>query len=260
MKLVAYIMIVLLIATLGGAAYFYQFVHEPLAGELERFKAGQPEFDKARRELKQYRDREIQDTAWITPIVETLKNGLAAEIASGRAEIAVAGNRIVVNIAESFLFTPMSVTFAKNSQQDLANLAALLKPLKDREIIVGNTTEPAPAQGKGRKKVPAKDARTLAAGRSEELVKFLEKNGVAAEALVAAAYPSKVPEQGFKIKTEKTMITIGSRVPASPVPAPAPKEETKPTSSTREIGTQPAPSSQPKPTPIPISPAPVKAP
>jgi hypothetical protein len=98
-------------------------------------------------------------------------------------------------------------------------------------------------------------------------VKFLEKNGVAAEALVAAAYPTKVPEQGFKIKTEKTMITISAFVPATPaspapapVPAPAPKEESKPTASTQATGTKPAVSAQPKPTPIPISPAPNKAP
>jgi hypothetical protein len=82
----------------------------------------------------------------------------------------------------------------------------------------------APAQGKGRKRVPAKDARTLAAGRSMELVKYLEKNAVIAESLVAAAYPAKLPERGFRIKDQKTVIIIS--LPAAAA-ADAAKQEAK---------------------------------
>jgi hypothetical protein len=225
MKIVTYILIGLLVATLGGGAYFYLFMHKPMAGEYEKMKQGQPEFDKARKELSKFKAKEQQETGWTGPVVEALKKGLANEISTGKAEVVAAGSRVVVNIDEGVLYTPRSVTFGKSSQQSLANLASLLKDLKDKEILVGNMTQAAPAQGKGRKKVPSKDARTLAAGRSVELVKYLEKNGVPSEALIAASYPAKVPERGFKIREQKTIIVIS--VPASAT-AETTKQETKP--------------------------------
>ena len=195
MKIVAFILIGLLLVTLGGGAYFYRYLHEPMAVEYAKLQAGQPEFDKARKELNKLKDREKQETGWIDAAKQALKKGLDTEIAAGSAEVVAAGNRIIVNIAEGVLYTPLSITFARDSKPSLDNLAALLKELKDKEIVVGNMTKAAPAQGKGRKKVPARDARTLASGRSLELVKYLEKNGVPAEALVAASYPAKVHER-----------------------------------------------------------------
>jgi hypothetical protein len=65
------------------------------------------------------------------------------------------------------------------------------------------------AHGKGRKNTPARDARTLASERSAALVKYLvEKGGVSQEALVAAAYPSELPDRGFTIKDKKTVFII----------------------------------------------------
>ena len=272
MKIVTSVLIVLLIALLGGAGFFYLKVHQPMAADLAKFRSEQPQFEKSSRELKTRKDREAQETAWLAPTAEALRKGLAtAGIAADKAEVAVAGNRIVVNIAEGVLYTPHSVTFAKNGKPALDGLAEMLKPLKGLEIVVGNVTEAAPAQGKGRKRVPAKDARSLAAGRSVELVKHLEKKDLAPGALVAAAYPAKMPEQGFKIKAAKTMIVIGPLAAASsapapapasaPAPAPAPKPDAKPAPVTQGTGTaSAAPAPQPKPMPIPITPAPKKVP
>jgi len=260
MKIVTYILIILLLVTLGGGAYFYRYMHEPMAVEYAKLQAGQPEFDKARKELNKLKEREKQETGWTDAAKQALMKGLANEIAAFRAEVVVAGNRIIVNIAEGVLYTPQSVTFARDSKPSLDNLAALLKEFKDKEIVVGNMTRSAPAQGKGRKKVPARDARTLASGRSLELVKFLEKNGVPAEALVAASYPAKVLERGFKIKEQKTMIVITAPAPAPASPeAAAPKQEAKTAPATQPTATASSaasPASQLK--SIPISTVPPK--
>jgi len=236
MKTVIYILIGLLVATLGGGAYFFLYEYKPVVADYEKMKQGQPEFERTRKELNQLKAKEKQESDWIGPVRDALKKGLANEIAAGRAEVVIAGNRIIVNIAEGVLYTPLSVTFARDGKPSLDNLAALLKELKDKEIFVGNMTKPAPAQGKGRKKVPARDARTLASGRSLELVKYLEKNGVPAEALVAASYPAKVPERGFKIKEQKTIIIITAPASVSPEAA-APTQEAKTAPATQPTAT-----------------------
>jgi hypothetical protein len=236
MKIVVYILIGLLIVTLGGGTYFYLYEYKRVAAEYEKLSQGQPEFERTRKELSQLKAKEKQMSAWIGPIMDTLMKGLAREITAGTAEIVAADNRIIVNIAEGVLYTPLSVTFAKDSRPSLDNLAALLKEFKDKEVVVGNMTKSAPAQGKGRKKVPARDARTLASARSLELVKYLEKNGVPAEALVAASYPAKVTERGFKIKDQKTIIFISAPASASPVTA-APKPDVKTTPATQPTAT-----------------------
>lgn len=236
MKIVTYILSGLLVVTLGGGAYFYQYEYRPVAVEYEKMKQGQPEFERTRKELSQLKAKEIHESGWIGPVADALKKGLASERAAGKVEIVAVGSRVIVNIAESVLYTPLSVTFARESRPSLDNLAALLKELKDKEIVIGNMTKSAPAQGKGRKRVPARDARTLASARSLELVKFLEKNGVPAETLVAASYPANVPERGFKIKELKTIIVITAPASAPPETA-APKQVSKTAPATQPTAT-----------------------
>jgi len=236
MKIVTYILIGLLIVMLGGGTYLFLYEYKPVAAEYEKMKQGLPEFERTRNELNQLRTKEKQESGWIVPVMDALKKGLANEITAGKAEVAAVGRRIIVNIAEGVLYTPQSITFARDGKPALDNLAALLKEFKDKEIFVGNMTKSAPAQGKGRKKVPARDARTLASGRSLELVKYLEKNGVPAEALVAASYPAKVPERGFKIKEQKTIIIITAPASVSPEAA-APTQEAKTAPATQPTAT-----------------------
>ena len=267
MKIVTTILIVLLVACLGAGGYAYLKIYQPMAADIEKFKAGQPEFDKARKDLKRYQDREKQETAWTVPVADAFRKELAAEIAGGKAEVVVAGSRVILNIAEPVLYTPQSVTFAKDSQPMQLRLAALLKDLKDKEITIVNTTLPAPASGKGRKRVPAKDARTLAAQRSHELAKALFKNGVADEALAAASAAARLPERGFKIKGQKTMIIVSAPVTIASEAAPAAaasKQEPKSAPASSATRTAPPAGAPPQASgaslqkPIPISPAPPK--
>ncbi len=214
MKIVTYLLAALLCAALGAAAIFYFITFEPMSTEYIRLKAVKPELDRAKTDLKKCRDKEAKDAAeaaWMAPVVEAFSNGLSDEIKAGKAEVAAAGNAVVANIAEDMLYTPGSRTFAKNNQT-LLKLATLLKieGLKDKDIFIGNATEAVAGSGRGKKRVPPKDALTLASERSEELVKYLEKYGVPRESLVAAAYSSKVPDRAFKIKSKKTVIIIGT--------------------------------------------------
>jgi hypothetical protein len=152
-----------------------------------------------------------------------------------------------VNIAENTLYTPHSVTFAQDSPPFRAKLAGLLgnKSLTGKEIIIANSTDAVPAQGKGKKKIPPRDAFSLAADRSLALVKFLSQSNVPQDALVAAAYGSKMHDAGFKIRDHKTMIVIQN--PPAPVqqnPTPMPAAAAKPAEKTEKAtsaGTPTAP-------------------
>jgi outer membrane protein OmpA-like peptidoglycan-associated protein len=216
MKIVTAVLTVLLILTLTAGALFYLKAYKPMAEDNARMTAGMPELDKATLELRQRKEKESRETAWLKPAIEALSAGLGNEITSGKVEVLSAGNRVVVNIAEQTLYLPDSYTFAKESPQIRANLVALLKgdAVKGKDIYIGNTTHAVPAQGRGRKKIAAKDARTLAAERSAALIKYLEKNGVSQDALIAAAYSPQQPKMGSLIKDRKTVIIIESRQPS----------------------------------------------
>jgi len=243
MKIVTYFFIALFVVTLGTASAFYFNTFKPMAADYARMKEGIPGLEKAKTELKQYRDRENKETAWMSPAVDTLSVGLSDEVKAGKVEVLTAGNRVIVNIAEDALYLPGSYTFGKDSTRLRLILISLLRKneLNGKEIYIGNTAEDVPAQGKGRKKIPAKDARTLASDRSAALIKDFEKNGVSQDALIGAAYSSKQPEIGFKLKSRKTVIIIDNP-PMVPMVAKLPQ-----------------PVQQPLPRAIPIQPAQPKA-
>ncbi len=235
MKIVTYVLGALLAAGLAAAALFYFITFQPMAIDYARMKAGMPELDRAKAELKKYRDKdakETKETAWIGPIADDLSKGLVEEIQAGRVEVVPAGNSIVVNIAENTLYTPHSVTFAQDSPPFRAKLAGLLgnKSLNGKQMIIANSTEAVPAQGKGKKKVPARDAITIATDRSLALIKFLVQSKVDQEALIAAGFGPKIPDTGFKIKDHKTMIIIQN------APVPAQQKAASPTASGAKAG------------------------
>jgi hypothetical protein len=207
MKILAAMLIVLLLAFVGGAAYFFLYMYQPILTELQ---TGKSDVIKATAELKKYTEREKSESAWINPMINEINTVLSDEIKTGKAEVVAIDNRVVINIAEQSLYMPGSKTFTNDSPPLRAKLDSLLRSasLKNKNIYIGNTTQETSAQTMGRKKIPTKDARTLAAERSMELVKYLEKKSVNQDLLIAAAYSSKQPEAGFKIKERKTMIVI----------------------------------------------------
>ncbi|MGE5172461.1 MAG: hypothetical protein ACM3MD_01395 [Betaproteobacteria bacterium] len=252
MKIATSVVILLLLAALGAAAVFYLKIYEPMAADYARMKAGMPELDKAKNELKKLKEKENREVAWLNPVIEAMSTGLSDEIKTGKAEVLSAGNRVVVNIAEDALYMPGSYTFSKESPRLRLILISLLRKneLKGKVISIGNTTEGVPARGKGRKKIPAKDARTLAAERSAVLIKDFEKNGVDPDALVAAAYSSKQPDIGFKLKSHKAVIIVENPPIASTVASkhePAQEPQSRPTAATQAPAVAPAtPQTQPK--------------
>jgi hypothetical protein len=259
MKIATSVMIALLVILLGGAAVFYLKAYQPMVAEYEVMKSGMTALDKAKVELKKYREKESRETAWMNPAIDALSTGLGDEIKAGRIEVLSAGSKVIVNIAEDSLYLPASYTFSKDSQQLLLKLESLLRgsELKGKKIEIGNTTDPVPARGKGRKKIPPKDGRTLAADRSAALVKNLEKKGLDPNALVAAAYSPKQPEIGFKLKARKTVLVI-ENPPAGPAIASKQETQSNPTPTTKP--TAAATAAPPvKPQPISIQPAQPKA-
>jgi hypothetical protein len=261
MKIVTAVLSALLIIALTAGALFYLKAYKPMAADNARMTTRMPELDKAKIELKQIKDKESKETTWINPAIGALSAGLDIEIKSGKAEVLAAGNKVMVNISEQALYLPGSYTFSNESPQLRSNLVALLKSetLKGKDIYIGNTTRAVPAKGRGRKKIPAKDARTLAAERSTALIKDFEKNGVSQDALIAVAYSPKQPVTGLLIKDRKTVIIIENppTVPMGAVKQEAAPQAAKPVPVTGSTLTVPAsrPAAQTQPRPIPIQPA-----
>src|SRR5512134_2984846 len=139
MKIVTAVLAVLFVAALGAAGFFYVNTFKPMAAEHPKMKAGMQELDKAKAELKKYKDKESRETAWLKPAADTLGAGLAEEIKAGKAEVVIADHGVVVNIAEDALFMPGSHTFTRESEKLLAKLESLLRSgeLKGRQIAVG---------------------------------------------------------------------------------------------------------------------------
>ncbi len=127
MKIVTYVVIVLLVLGLGAAAAFYVTSYKPMAEDYVRMKAGLPELDKARAELKKIKEQEQKETAWLNPAIDVLSSTLSDEIKTGKAEVLTSGNRVIVNIAEDALYLPGSYTFSKESPSLRAKLVALLR-------------------------------------------------------------------------------------------------------------------------------------
>lgn len=266
-KIVTGILAALLVVTLGAGAAFYLKMHKPLAEDYARTKSALALYEKDSAELKKLQQKERNEMAWTKPAIELLNAGLGDEIKSGNAEVFAAGALLVVNISERALFQPDSYTFAKESPQLRSDLAVLLKSdvLKGKAISIGNTAHAVPAQGRGRKKIPAKEARTLAAERSAVLIRDFEKNGVNPEALIAAAYSPKQPVMGYLIRDRKTVILI-EKPPTAPLAAArqeaARQSFSKPAPDSKSTVTAPAPrpATETKPKPIPILPARPKTP
>jgi hypothetical protein len=250
MKILTYVVIALLVIGLGAAGAFYVLSYKPMTEDYARMKAGLPALDQAKTELKKIKEQEKRDTAWLNPAIDVLSSVLNDEIKAGKAEILTAENRVVVNITEDALYLPGSYTFSKESPALRAKLVALLlkSELKGKYFFIGNTTESVPAQGRGRKKTPAKDGRTLAAERSAVLIKDFEKNGVNPDVLIAAAFSSKQPDIGFKLKDRKTAIFIETP-PAAPQMSAKAEAAPSTKASTTAQGAQ-----QPQQKPIPIQP------
>jgi hypothetical protein len=256
MKTISYVLMVLLIVALSSVAVFYFNSFKPMAADYARLKEGLPSLEKAKSDLKQYRDKESKEMAWLSPAVDVLSSGLTNEIKSGKAEVLTSGNRVVVNIAEDVLYVPGTSIFSKESPRLRQTLASLLQKneLKGKHYIIGNTTESVLPQGRGRHKVRAKDGRSLAAERSLALIKDFEKNGVNQDVLIAAAYSSKQPEIAFNLKSGKTVIIIENPLVAKQA-QPFQQAQSKQTATT----VVPEVNQQPQPQPIPIKPAQPKA-
>lgn len=240
MRILVIILVALLLAVGAGAALFYMNIYQPLD---EKVKTSMPEFEKVKSELGKYKQREKMESAWIAPLAAAFTRELGDEIKSGSAEVLPLGQTLVVTIAEPLLYMPGSKTFSKESSRILQKLDSLLRndSAKGKEVLISNMTGTAPAQTVGKKKVPGKDPRTLAAERSVELIKYFERNGMSTDAIIAGAYGQHVAVvPGAKINTPKTVIVIS----APPTPA-APATQSRPATTVTSTQTGTAPATRP---------------
>ncbi len=251
MRIVVIVLSALLLACVGVAAFFYFNLYQPMSAEYAGLQSGKIELEKTRLELRKYKEQENRDKTWTKSVADAFNSGLNDEIKAGNAEVQIVANKVVVNIAEQSLYMTGSKTFSKESPQLLSKLESVLKQdaLKGKNIFIGNITQGVSAQGAGKKKIPAKEARLLGAERSMELIKYLEKRNASQDALVAAAYSSKQVDAGFKIKDRKTMIIIESPLAVQPVAAKQPAETHSKQTPTASTASSQTPTTQSRQTP-----------
>ncbi len=252
MKILTVVLAVLLVAALGAAAMFYLQTYQPLTTDYARMKEDMAALNKTKAELAKIKEKENRETAWLNPVIDGLSKEFGDEIKAGEIEVLAAGNRLIVNIAEDALYLSGSYTFSKESPKLRGKLVSFLKKseLKGKDICIGNTTESTPAQRRGRKAIPPKDARTLAAERSAVLIKDFEKNGVDQSVLIGAAFAPKNAAAGFKLKDRKTIIII-----ESPIAGPAVATKQGAAQGVPATATAPTATQKMQPKTIPIKPA-----
>ncbi len=226
MKIVTSVLAALLVLALGAAAAFYFMTYTPMATDYARMKAGLPAFDAAKAELRQCQakakaqeKKTAEEQAWKGPALVTLQLGLADAIKEGKAEVLDAGDRLIVNIPENAVYLHHSYVFQRHSPKLLDQIASSLKDdrLKGLEVTIGNTTDAVPARGRGRRRIPAKSARELAADRSGKLVQYLERDGLNGNVMIAAAYSAHPPKIGTAFLDHKVIITIEKMPQLQPV-------------------------------------------
>lgn len=154
-------------------------------GDLAATKA---ELDNLRkqRELAEKRMKTFRDMA--------LK--LKSMVDSGKLQVQIRKGKMIVKLADNVLFAPGSAAVKKEGKTALAEVAAALKDIKDRDFVIAGHTD----------NVPVKSARfpsnwELSTQRAVEVVKFLAAEGVEAAHLSAAGYsefdpisPNDTPE------------------------------------------------------------------
>lgn len=145
-------------------------------------KAGATQAElKALREEKAKRLAELQ-------VYKDLFGKLKALVDAGTIQVEFRKGRLVVKLASSILFDSGKTELKGEGQTALANLAAALKSLADREFIVAGHTDNVPI-----KTAKFKNNWDLSTARAVEVVQYLITQGMPAGNIGAAGYGENDP-------------------------------------------------------------------
>ena len=117
-------------------------------------------------------------------LFKALALSLKEMIEAGDLQVEIRKGRMIVKMSDQVLFDPGRAELKRGAREPLRKLAEVLKDIQGRDFVVAGHTDNKRLRSGGRFKTNWE----LSAARSVEVVKFLQKQGVAAERLSAAGY------------------------------------------------------------------------
>ena len=157
------------------------------SGELQRLQAELEEKANAIEHL-QTEKAELEKKSHT---YEDLMNGLKKEIDDGQVKIKESQGRLSVDLIDRILFDSGSTTIKPAGGEALRKVAAVLRTVKDRQILVAGHTDAVDIRGELSKTFPTNWE--LSAARATTVVRFLEDAGVDPSNLGAAGFSKFQP-------------------------------------------------------------------
>lgn len=139
------------------------------------------------RALEELRTRQRQAQARLATFRNLLEQ-FQSMIESGRLRVRIVRNRMVVELPEGVLFDSGKARLKPGGRQTLAEVAQILKDIKDRQFQIAGHTDDRPIRTR---RYPSNWE--LSAARAVNVARFLIDNGVAADRLSAAGYADTEP-------------------------------------------------------------------
>lgn len=157
------------------------------AALAERLNLAGAEKGTLERALEELRAREKQSQARLAVFTEMI-NKFRAMIDSGKLRVRVVRGRMVVELAENILFDSGRSDLKKEGQEALAQVAAVLASIENRDFQVAGHTD----------NIPIKSARfpsnwELSTARAVVVTKWLTEKGLDANRVSAAGYADTQP-------------------------------------------------------------------
>ncbi len=155
-----------------------------LSGELSGAMA---DIDAKQKLIEEMKKKQEQATKRLA----TLKDMLAkfkALIEGGKLKVKIKNGKMMLELPSAILFESGQADLSEEGQKTLAEVAAVLSTIGDREFQVAGHTDDVPIKGK---KFPSNWE--LSSARAVAVVKFLQEHGVSPENLSAAGYSEYQP-------------------------------------------------------------------
>jgi chemotaxis protein MotB len=150
---------------------------------------------------------------------QKLMEDLRKKLAAAEGDVSSSGAVVTVHLESEILFPSGEAELSKQGKEVLARVGDVLKPLKDKQILVGGHTDDAPIHTA---RFPSNWE--LSTARAVNVVHFLVDNvGVDPAKLTAAGYSQYHPRSSDRAQNRRIeLLLIPSVVSAPPAAQPSP--------------------------------------
>lgn len=145
------------------------------------------DLEAARRRAEELARRERQHAERLATM-RSMLGRFREMIASGRLRVRIVRGRMVIEMSSNILFDSGSADLREEGEQTLAEVAAVLRDIPNRDFQVAGHTDNVPIR-----RSRFRDNWHLSAARALEVVEFLQEQGVDPRHLSAAGYSEYAP-------------------------------------------------------------------